>query len=372
MQFVRRIFGSSPSKRPASGRRSSVRLEIENLEQRELLSATAAVMWPGGQSGEMYAIDASTRQEIDYHMDAGTSYYTKTYLGGPQMMAVAAAVDDPRDGRPEVFGLATDHSIWIHDDFHVGWFEIFGPSQYGPTAISATYDGTIFALNGNHVYVNSNPDNPDAWQDAGGYYMPTDAQGRLLTYFQSISASFTPSGAPEVFALGSDGGIYVGIGTNDTGYWQVVDRSRTFTMIAASEGNSVYAMDNTDQLFGEHEYARWTPLGHYSYWQGQSLGAPPISGSIAQMSVGTNANGVDKIVLVDRYYDWNAGQFRSVAYSNVGGSWNQFDGFGGQYVNDVAMADNGWAFDVLDGHVHNQSTVGTYDYFWTDYSSTVL
>jgi hypothetical protein len=265
-------------------------------------SAVSTVTWNNGQNSDLYAIDASTRQVIDLHSDPNT-VGALTPLGGPRnVTAVSAAAN--LDRLPMVVALTADGSVYDY----VTPFQ--SPSYWnylgsGFTAVSATHDGFIFAVdNYGNVLANGPYGPPSQWMNIG-------TPGVAI---QAISASRNGDGIynpyhEEVFALGNDGHIYLNRfdGNYNPGFWQTIDSSKTYSQISANDHNTVYGLSARDgQITKESErYSFW---GGFYYWSGQQLPAwgvwTPLGGlkeQYTQISAGTDRAGQDVVYAIDWY-----------------------------------------------------------------------
>lgn len=327
--------GRVPSRRPVTSRP-----QAEELEGRLLLSATAAVTSLDGHQSDLYAIDARTRQVVDYH-SVGPLMTTYTDLGGPQNVTDVAAgfLSYDHVDKPEVFALTADHAVWgyVPDAGGVYHWNYLGT---GFTAISASDDpyGSVFAINQKGQVLENIPfGDPSQWKLFGTPGVAVKA----------ISASKDRSGNAEVFALGTDGHIYLDRfdGNFNPTPWVTVDRSKAYKQISANDHNTVYGLGLVDgQITKETDVVFDLGIfGTFDFWLGSQLPSwrVPIHHGITrdrftQISAGTDMAGRDVVYAVDWYY---AQPYVFTAQSQ----WQRMDT---SHPKEITGAAGGWYFDV--------------------------
>jgi hypothetical protein len=330
--WCRRALGTG---RAPSGRRAPARPQLEELEGRRLLSATAAITSPNGVQSDFYAIDAKTRQVVDYHtvLDPalGAWFVERIPLGGPQHVTDVAAgfLSYTNVNKPEVFALTAGHELWAYLPTPGGdhyWVSL----GTGFTAASATDDlqGSLFAINQKGQVLEHVPYGPP------GQWTFFGTPGVAV---KAISASKDPDGKAEVFALGADGHIYLGRfdASSKPEPWVTVDRSKRYKQISATDHNTVYALGLADgQITKETEYT-FSFLGiHLDLWLGGQLPAQGIWAT--QISAGTDMANRDVVYAIDR----SSGQ---PYVFNAQGQWQQMDG---SHPKEICGAAWGWYYDV--------------------------
>jgi hypothetical protein len=311
-------------------------------------SAVSTISWNDGQPcSDVYAIDANTRQIINVHTDGNTGAMTFNFLGGPTNVTDVNASFLPYDNqnKPIVYALSADHSAWVYvPDVDTGKYH-WDNLGTGITALSATHDGFVFGLNQNGQVMDNNAYGlPSQWNNLGTPGVPIKA----------ISASRDAYGLEEVFALGTDGHIYLNrfdANYNPTG-WTVVDSSKTYTQISANDHNTVYGLDSSGQITQESEYSFWWHGRHIDYWAGQQLPSP--SDHFTQIAAGTDKAGNNVVYGIDAV-------FAQPFVYNAQGQWQQMDG---SQPTEIAADDGGWFYDVASGfHTLNQ-----YDPYYPNYN----
>ena len=177
--------------------------------------------------GDFSAISA-TADDTVFAIGGGNVVYVNHGSGfsplGGYATAISAGVDSA--GRPEVYAIGRHNAVYLNDDAK-GWVDL-GDRHF--TAISATADGTVFAIGGgNVVYVN---------RGSGFLSLGGDAT--------AISAGVDAAGEPMVYAIGINNAAYVnddGKGwVNLGGYATEISATTDSTLVARGEDlNSVYA-----------------------------------------------------------------------------------------------------------------------------------
>jgi hypothetical protein len=352
--------GRAPSLRPATSRP-----QAEELEGRQLLSATAAIYSPYGYpASNFYAIDAKTRQVVDYNtaqnlVTGGWYSAIRIPLGGPQHVTDVAAgfLSFTNVNKPEVFALTAGHQLWAYLPTPGPGGSYWVSLGSGFTAISATDDvwGSVFAINQKGQVLEHVPYGPPGqWTFFG----------RPGVAVKAISASKDPDGKAEVFALGADGHIYLGrFGANGRpAPWVTVDRTRAYRQISATDQNTVYALGLKDgQITKETEFV-FSLFGlHFDFWLGGQLPAQGVWAT--QISAGTDSLNRDVVYAIDR----SSGQ--PYVFS-AQGQWQRMDG---SHPKEICAAAWGWYFDV-DGRfsLPNEYNPFTGWYYTLDLAHPVL
>jgi hypothetical protein len=277
---------------------------------------------------EFYAIDSSTHWIVYYESCNGQSPLKGNLWNMPLASDVSAGLKP--NGMPLVYAISTaDHSVWVMNT----WPEQLEGGSQGycyASAISGTRHGEVYAIDYYTCAVWVHPWN-GSWQCLG-------YPGGKCAWQISAGAS---GGHDQVFAINSDGAIYVYKSTGGAG-WQLVDNTRVFTKLSASQDDQVYAVDVHGGLHRETEY-RIYPYSTI-FWLGHQMAALGVS-SYHDLSVGTDANGHDVVYAID--------QFQALYYYDATGTATIVD----INVKAVDAADGGLFYDVND--LYPNSTTGT-------------
>jgi hypothetical protein len=336
LNWLRRL-SHTPS---TSARPRPIRPRLEHLEDRMVPSATSAIStWHGGgwfrwQTHDLYAIDATTKQVVDFQTSTfGGS--TRTALGGPTNVRAVSASIDPSTGYAEVFAENWDFALWRYDS-HGVWTKLTdgaAGSVYGD--ISATRDGQVYAVNLHNQYVELFHAN-GTWVNLGnpeGYLRTINGSGDG----QGIAAGLDLYGGNEVFAIGQQGALYVnspdGIWANQ---WVTIDNSRLYVSLSSSRDGGVFAIQNGIALWHWNEYFVWGP---FTNWSGQNIsgGMGGPNSTFWDISADTDANGQAEV-----YAKIAVGYNQFDLYRYDQGSWQKMD----SNISEVAAADGGYFFDV--------------------------
>jgi hypothetical protein len=347
-KFLKSLRGFSSAARPTKpGRRPrSFRPQLEDLEGRQLLSGTSLISAISYNSYNpitntvqnhhaLFAIDRTKQQVVEY-VDQ-----TRYALGGPKVTDVSASIDQSFSifgHRPEVFALNTSGLLWRWAP-STGWLQLGGPTQFAE--ISATRDGQVYA----DTYLIHNTTSVDLIDATGKTYY-------LGANFYDVSAGRDASGRDEVFALGFDNHIYVNDAGTPTG-WQLVDGSRQFYRISATQHGEVYALDTTGNLFQESlvtasVYMLVQPVS-LTYWSATQYAQGPFYSISADSADSTH----DEVYTLD--LSGNAYRI-----GPQGGAVRVATG-----VSEIAGADGGWFYEVgswggIPGQVREVSPSGQY------------
>jgi hypothetical protein len=323
-----KIFGGS------AGRAAPApQLKLEALEDRFLMSATAAITWQkvvGGSypnfqyqtTHDFFAIDYSTGHVVQYEDGVRTD---RGDPPGGNVTALSVGFDyDPHDP-PYLYALTSNGSLWCEE---LGiWFSL---GQGGFTQISAARYNGVYA-----VTLLGQVELIDLSNNTHYLGAPGASRWSLGSALQ-ISAGFDPSrNSFEVFAIGRDHAIYEQetdiFMQNSTG-WSLVDNQAYFTQISATLQDEVFALDANGALYQETEI-RWR---YFDFWYGQHLAAYQYGGTHAvywTLSTGTDVNGNDEVYVIDQF---------SNAFRYSGGTAIFVD----SNVKEIAATEGGWFFDV--------------------------
>jgi hypothetical protein len=297
------------------------------------LSITLPLRWYTWQTHDLFAIDQASGQVVDFQTNSlGGS--TRQALGGPGNVQFVSASVDPSTGFAEVFAETSNLTLWRCDS-HGHWTQLSDgkpSSVYGD--ISATRDGQVYAvhLNDQHVeLVHAN----GSVTDLG------NPEGNLRTINGSgdgdgLAAGIDFNGGNEVFAIGQQGALYVYQSDGFwAGTWRLIDNSRLYTSVSATRADGVFAINNGFALFHWTEQSTW--WNPFPSWSGQDItGIGPYQDYWA-ISADLDAAGQPEVYArVSVSYN----QYNLFRYDQ--GSWQQVD----TNVSDVSGADGGYFFDV--------------------------
>jgi hypothetical protein len=281
---------------------------------------------------EFYAIDSSTHWVVYYDSCDGQVPTRGNLWTMPQASDVSAGLEP--NGAPVVYSISTaDQAVWVNNT----WSEQLEGGSQGycmASAISGTRHGEVYAINYYSCAVWVHPWN-GSWQCLG-------YPGGKRAW--QISAG-TDGGRDQVFAINSDGAIYVYKSTGGAG-WQLVDNTAVFTKLSASQDDNVYAVDANGSLHRESEWRGYLGLNGpwIDFWRGAKMPALGIS-LYHDLSVGTDVNGHDVVYAID--------QFQGLVYYDATGSATLRD----INIKAVDAADGGLFYDVSD--LYPNSTTGT-------------
>jgi hypothetical protein len=325
-----------------AGCRNSARLQVEQLEDRQVPTATSAITTLHGsgylrwQTHDLYAIDPVSHQVVDFQTNTfgGNAH---TALGGPTNVRAVSASIDPSNGYAEVFAETWNWTLWRCDS-HGAWTQLsdgVASSVYGD--ISATRDGQIYAVNLHNQYVElfhtngsvTNLGNPE------GYLRTINGSGNG----QGIAAGVDLYGGNEVFAIGQYGALYVWSGDGLwAGAWRTIDSSRLYVSVSAARDGGVFA--NFNGLGMWHWTEQWSAWGGpFTFWSGQDIsgGMGGPDSTFWDISADTDARGHAEV-----YARIAVGYNQFNLYRYDQGSWQLVD----VNVSEVAGADGGYFFDV--------------------------
>ena len=282
---------------------------------------------------EFYAIDSSTGRLVTYEDCNGQGTVKWNSWDMPQVSDVSAGLKP--NGAPVVYSISTtDHSVWVAGAVWPEQLEGGSQGYCYASAISGTRHGEVYAIDYYTCAVWVHPWN-GSWQCLG-------YPGGKCAWQISAGAS---GGHDQVFAINSDGAIYVYKSTGGAG-WQLVDNTRVFTKLSASQDNCVYAVDVNGALHRENEWRSYLGVNGpwLDFWRGQKMAALGVS-LYHDLSVGTDANGHDVVYAID--------QFQALYYYDATGTATIVD----INVKAVDAADGGLFYDVND--LYPNSTTGT-------------
>jgi hypothetical protein len=235
-----------------------------------------------------------------------TTAQTWTVLSPPGTILACSPSTDS-SGADEVFALAKDHSLWVHNT--AGWALLSAAGTI--TGMAASPGDVVFALAGN----------ASLWQHSGaaGWAILSPASTIL-----SISAGSDANGA-EVFAIPSDESLWQ---HNSTG-WSQLSPGGTILSVSAV-GNTAFAIASDGSL-----------------WQYNSGGWALLSpaNTIVATSAGTDSSGNPAVFALTEnlsLYRYTAQGWQLLSGANT---MQSITGSQGQQVFVVAADDNQWEFD---------------------------
>jgi hypothetical protein len=237
MWQLRKWFNrSAPADRRRKCRPQSLRLRLEQLEDRQLLSTISAVGWMGGDGSNHSTAYAIGGDDALYVSTDGLAFtplgsYVKQVsagldaAGNPQAFIInsddsVSVVDRNGNFTPlggyykqisagrnnRVYGIGVDDAIWADDGG--GWYRLGGYVKQ----ISASLDNgaggdKVYAI-GNQVYTMGDEDGLWVVNGSGQFR-------RMAPYAKQISADNSPApSVAGVFAIGTDNSVYF---ANDIG-----------------------------------------------------------------------------------------------------------------------------------------------------------
>ena len=233
-RFLQGCYRASQIKHTRTGHARSFRLGVELLEGRLVPSTISAVSWQSGGviHHALYAIGSD--DAVYVNVDA-TGY---TNLGG-YALAISAGLDAV--GNPEVYAIGTDHAVYVNRGS--GYTNLGGYALQ----ISATVQDTVYAIGTDHaVYENAG---------GGGY---TNLGGYAL----AISASLDVAGNLQVFAIGSDNGLYLNQGGGFIGLGGYARQVAAPTVGVGVPGDVAYVV-GSDHAGYLNQGGVYTGLGGY-------------------------------------------------------------------------------------------------------------
>jgi len=305
-----------------------------------------------GTESDCYAIDAKTDEVVDLHTDP-KNVGVRTLLGGPTNVTAISAAEEAVDGfyTPLVTALTADGHVWSCLPYaNYGWLGYVpgappgSPGSYhwddlgndggiGFTALSMAHDGNIYALTATGQVLETsyfaNPAPNTTWTVLGS---PT--AGPVKAISAGLNGGLSND---EVFAIGSDGHLYVNqFGSGSSTSWVTVDSSQTFIQISANDNNTVYGLTSTGVIYQESEAVK----NGNDFWS--SLGLPTTSGGFSQISAGTDRTGKSVVFAVE-----NANKEPFVY--NAQGQWTKMDG---NQPSEICGGNDGWYYDVTNPVVY--------------------
>ena len=193
--------------------------------------------------------------------------------------------------------------------------------------ISATRDGHVYAVtaDGSDVrYLDSNGNGIDLGAPSPGIRIDGGSPS-------SVAASVGWFGSNEVFAIGSDGAIYVN-SANAPGQWRLVDNSAYYAELSATVNDTVFALvDNGGGLFQETEHFQINGWFGYFYWTHQEV-SPGMEWY--EFSADTDASGHDEV------YGIEEGNKNLYLFDQGSRTLKDYN------VRDISGADGGYFYDV--------------------------
>lgn len=345
MQRVLNWLRSAFRANPAPARPRAVRPQLERLDDRLVPSVSSAMTtkYSWGTVHDFFGIDQTTHQVVDFRLGSGGQWswqFRPGFVGSqsqiPQNVESVSASINPANGSAEVFALDGNGELWLGRftgpyDGSGTWKPLGGPGVghggVGYSAITATRDDHVYTdqFGGDIQYVDSNGNGTDL--------------GRPVSYgysgSQGISAGSGWWGQNEVFAIGWDNKLYVN-SSNSSGGWRLVDGSASFTALAATQGDQVFALDTKGHMHLETEHFGSYRYYGYWYWTGPDIsqGMTFSGGPNGEIYADTDASGQAEV------YAFAKGS--STLYRYDQGPWQYKD----SSVLNAAAADGGYFFDV--------------------------
>jgi len=235
MSSLLRIFRRPARVGGSRTRRSrSLRMEMESLERRSLLTTTSAISWSigGVTHSALYAIDQNDNVEVS--VDGGKF----TNLGG-YAKQISAGLD--AFNKPEVYAIGANNAVSVNDGS--GWASLGGYAKQ----ISATVENTVWAIGTDDAVYLTHGTAGLGWVKIGGYA-------------KQISAGADAIGNPELYVIGQDNAVYAGGGLGGFaklgGYVKQISATMDDIVYAIGGDNAVYK--NTGSGSG------WVSLGGYA------------------------------------------------------------------------------------------------------------
>jgi hypothetical protein len=325
-------FRSHRSTQPTSPRRRSVHLQIEQLHDRLLPSASSAisVLHATGYNQtttehDWYTIDQSTRHVVEFQET------TRHNLpGGPGFVFSVSATVGPC-GCAEAFALTNEAldgatpngPLWLCDES--GNWHVLGGDYY---SISATRDGHVYAVSaaGDVNYL-----------DANGNAIDLGAPKPGVNLTAAPAAGVNGGGlfgtGNNVFVIGKDQAIYVNGGSNSNA-WRLVDNSTSFATLSAPAANTVFAVTGGGKLYQETEHLGFNGWYFTYSWSHQDISSGRTFAASSPISADLDASGNAEVYAIE------AGTFNAYLYDQ--GSMTQKD----SDVSDIAGAGGGYFYDT--------------------------
>jgi hypothetical protein len=236
-------FGRRTSRRQAR-RRRSFRASLEAVEDRALMSTLSAVNWTSGgqEHTDVFAIDQN--DAVEYDQDA-TGLFAKGWvpLGGPptpfgaKALQISAGLDAA--GNPKVYAIGADHQLYSNDFNGSVWSGWSSPGGYAKQVSATAYNKAYYIGIDDGVYV----------------YNPSLSVELRSLHALQISAGLGVNNKPEVWAIGSDNGLYI----NDGSGWQA--RGGWVKQISATAYNAVYCIGQNDTVYLNTNTPYYVQLG---------------------------------------------------------------------------------------------------------------
>jgi hypothetical protein len=170
-------------------------------------------------------------------------------------------------GNPEVFALASDHSLWVRTESAWTLLSPAGTIE----ALSAAPGDVVFVVAGD----------ASLWQHASGAWAELSPAGTIL----ACSAGVDPAGHAEVFALASDASLW----RHTSAGWAELSAAGTISSVSAS-GDAVFVMASNATLW-EHTAVGWSALPHSGPATSAAISAgTDASGAPALFALGTDSS----------------------------------------------------------------------------------
>jgi hypothetical protein len=244
--------------------KNRVRLNLEPLERRELLSGAALISTISeGFFNDQVSYAVQPDLSVSMHLNGGP----RIDLGGT-VTQISAGLDTL--GQAQVFGIAPSGSVWVHDKNPAhGWQPLYG----NVSQISASRNNRVFGLtSGGSVWVRDNTPFVDSWAPLYG------------TVTQISAGTAGPSGGDQVFGIDPSGGVWVRDATPFVNSWAPLYGH--VSQISASRNNRVFGLASDGSVWVRDA----TPF--VNTWA-------PLYGTVTQISVGTNFSVEDQVYGID-------------------------------------------------------------------------
>jgi hypothetical protein len=311
--------------RNGSGRRLPMRPEVEQLEERRLMSTSGVISAITDNRGQTVVFEVSGNGQVyELNPAVNSNWFQMANWDTAGFRQVSAGLD--AYGRAVCYALHNgDNHVWEMDNYHTTGFSSQGTDLgWDATQISATRNNECFAIR---------PRSPSDWVS-----LYNRASGSLANWvlpwggLRQISTGVDSSGRDEVYFLNTAQHVYrIDNGT----YWVLPFQA---TQISAGVGWNWTDID----LF----YIDTTANHEVYHYDGSSSRAVAFYAS--QISAAVDQYGNEFVYNIDMYYHW---VYRNDLSGNlngvyVGGSVSQISAAGNGMVFGVASWDNSvWVYD---------------------------
>jgi hypothetical protein len=285
-------------------RRGAVRPGLEQLERRDVPSATTCL------------VTDAMHNQVEYTIGADHSVWSHDNNGWHPLGGYATALSGSvsASGQAEVYAIGADQSVWKNDG---SWHSLGGMAL----ALSADLHDRVYAIGADHaVYKNDG-----SWHGLGGYALNVSASERE----ENMAGQMVE--VDEVYAIGADHGVY----KND-GSWHSLGGFAT--AISATQDDKVYAIGSDHGLYKND--GSWHALG----------------GSVMAISAGVVGEDNEGIEMNEDVCDVIADDHSVWMRSDAG--WQSFGGYATQIAanqfagasNDTSGTHNGLFYAVGPDH----------------------